>query len=339
MNTSTLSNAIAPKRCVICYGFPFDEKWKKTVSENLDPTQFEYRFLPDGPGMLYVFWFCLKLVWLLKRTQTEVLITHNPRQSFWCSVFLFLSRTSVKHIAYAFNFYDLPMGTKRKLQTLVYKNVNYFVVHSHVEKDLYSKHFRIPSNRIDVQLWWMEKPEFSPSEPLEKSDYICAIGGNARDYESLLEAMRRLPDIKLVVVARPKNFENLELPSNVDVLFNIEMPEAMNILNYSRFMVLPLTSSEERCGHVTLVAAMQLGKAFLATDAIGIQDYVRPGYNGITCQAASPSDLTEKIFQLWHDPAQCQQLGENGKQFARDNFSSVAGQRHFQQLIAQVCSE
>ncbi|MGA7934751.1 MAG: glycosyltransferase family 4 protein [Kovacikia sp.] len=339
MSTSTLAKAIVPKHCIVCYGFPLDEEWKETVSEDLDPIQFEYHFLPDGPGMLYIFWLGLKFIWLVKRTQANVIVTYNPRQSFWFSLFLLLSGASVKHIAYAFNFYDLPQGKKRQVQAWVYKLVHHFVVHSNLEKELYSKHFNIPTNRIDVQLWWMREPKFEPLEPLKTGDYICALGTNARDYASLLAAMKQLPNIKLVVVARPNNFENLELPPNVDISLNIEMPQAMNILNFSRFMVLPLINSEERCGHVTLVAAMLLGKAFIATEAIGIQDYIRSGYNSITCAPASPNDLAQKIHHLWSDPFHCQQLGENGKQFAKSNFSSTAGRSKFQQLIAQVCSK
>ena len=38
----------------------------------------------------------------------------------------------------------------------------------------------------------------------------------------------------------------------------IPYPRAMNILQHSRFMVLPLKGSAVPCGHVTLVAAMLL---------------------------------------------------------------------------------
>jgi len=55
----------------------------------------------------------------------------------------------------------------------------------------------------------------------------------------------------------------------------------MNILRYSAFTVLPLPNSSVPCGHVTLVCAMHLRKAIVATDSLGISDYVLPGVNGV----------------------------------------------------------
>ncbi len=44
------------------------------------------------------------------------------------------------------------------------------------------------------------------------------------------------------------------------------------------------------CGHVTLVSAMHLGKAFVISNSSGVKDYVQHGENAIVCEAFSPDD-------------------------------------------------
>ncbi len=83
----------------------------------------------------------------------------------------------------------------------------------------------------------------------------------------------------------------------------------MNILFYSRFMVLPLVGTEVPCGHVTLVAAMHLGKAYVITESAGIRDYAKDGFNALTVRYGSLDDLVGAIVRLWDNPQLCAQLG------------------------------
>ena len=133
----------------------------------------------------------------------------------------------------------------------------------------------------------------------------------------------------------PHNLKDLNIPSNVKVLVNIPKEHAMNILKYSRFMVLPLRGSEVPCGHVTLVAAMHLGKGFVITNSLGVSDYVIDDYNAVTCKAFSPNALAEAIGTLWNKHKKCQQLGENGRQFAQKHCSEESARQQLQHLLSE----
>ena len=159
--------------------------------------------------------------------------------------------------------------------------------------------------------WGVKPPEIdSPEAPLEPGEYVCAIGGNARDYGTLLQAARLMPHIRFVCVVRPNSLQGLDVPPNVTVHTNLPSGQAMNILVHSRFMVLPLLHSKVPCGHVTIVAAMHLGKAFVITDSEGVRDYVQDGHNAMTIPARSASALAEATERLWRSPALCKSLGE-----------------------------
>jgi glycosyltransferase involved in cell wall biosynthesis len=283
---------------------------------------------------------CRSAIQAVRQRGADLLVTHDPRATWWCAFFAARAGVTVRHLAHSFNFATLPRGLKRRMMTRAFASVDRFVVYSHAERELYADYFDLPRSRFDVKLWGVGKPEFArptEAEP-EEEHYLCAIGGNRRDYASLMAAMAQLPQIPMVVVARPHNLRGLTVPPNVTVRCDIPFPLAMRILQRSRFMVLPLDSSTVPCGHVTLVAAMHLGKAFIVTRSAGIADYLsdpsthRP--NGITCDAGSPQSLTDAIRALWQDPERIKELGGNGRAFAQAYCTEETMVKHFRAQLA-----
>ncbi len=323
---------------VVCTPFQ-NEKWK-WFAPSFARSQIQWDFYYEQPyGLLgskfLKFRTCLRAVKAVQDNHADLLFTHDPPTSVRCALLARILGIKTEHIAYSFNFPDLPRGLKRRLMTSAFQNISRFIVYSRMEKQLYHEYFGIPLERIDVVLWSVGTPEVSPQEPLESGDYICAIGGNARDYQTLMKAMEKLPDIPLVLVARPHNLKQLNIPSNVKVLVNIPKPHAMNIIKYSRFMVLPLAGWQVPCGHVTLVAAMHLGKGFIITNSSGVSDYVFHDHNAITCEAFSADALADAISSLWKNPDKSQQLGENGLKFAQEHCSEASAREHLRNLLVE----
>lgn len=187
------------------------------------------------------------------RQHSDLVISHEPRVTFACEYFLRKLKCRSPHLAFSFNFPKLPVGIRFRQMKAVFQTVDRFLVYSSVERRLYHEAFDIPYDKMDFIFWGVNAPAPDPRDvPLEIPGYICALGENARDYRTLIEAMRQLPDIRAVIVVRPFNIAGITLPSNVEVRTNIPLGHAMNILAFSRFMVLPLAGSEIPCGHVTL---------------------------------------------------------------------------------------
>ena len=246
-----------------------------------------------------------------------VLVSHGPRPAMYGSVCAELRRRARRHLAFSFNFTDLPKGPARSLMASAFRHVDRFVVFSTMERHLYAAYFDLPLERFDMLHWGVQPAAVPPgSEPLVVGDYICAIGSQARDYAVLAEAMRELPAVKLVIVATPESVARLRFPDNVSVQTNIPRPDAMNILAFSRFMVLPLRDSEVPCGHVTLVSAMHMGKAILCTDSSGVSDYVRPAVTGRLMPPRDPASTALAIQAMYDDPTGTSHLGAEGRAFA-----------------------
>jgi len=317
---------------IVCCAPAFGEGWRG-LGPSLTGDGVEWAFYDDRPihfwerairkPNLGMFRACFQAVRRASKGHARLLITHDPRASFWCSLFCRLLRVRVDHYVDSFNFAELPTGLKRSLMRYAFQQMKRMSVHSSMERGLYSRYFDIPEDRIRLRLWSIGVPEVSPDSPLQSGQYVSSLGGNGRDYGTLLEACRLLPEISFVVVVRPESLAGLDVPANVKVMINAPFPEAMNILRYSAFTIVPLAGSTVPCGHVTLVCAMHLGRAIVATDSTGISDYVIPGYNGVLCEPSSAASLAEQIAGLWNQPAEIESLGENSKRFGSENCSEA----------------
>jgi glycosyltransferase involved in cell wall biosynthesis len=268
----------------------------------------------------------------------SVIVSHGPRAALYSELIARGSRNRAAHLVFSFNFTDLPAGARRSLIRRCLRRADRFVVASIAERDLYSKYFEIEDSRIDFLPWSIRPPLEELARPARYSDgqYICAIGSQARDYETLLEAMRRIPAIRLILVGSPDSIPDLPIPGNVKVVTNVPLSDAMNILAHSRFMVLPLRNSTVPCGHVTVVSAMHMGKAILATDSSGLSDYLIHGRNA---ELVAPKDsklLSVAIDRLFNDSALCERLGNEASIFARQNCTEDRAVEYFQAYLRSI---
>jgi glycosyltransferase involved in cell wall biosynthesis len=276
-------------------------------------------------------------VWLARAKKADAIVTHGPALAAWSGLFARLLRVNIPIVAHTFNFTELPRGIRRSLFGWMFAKIDRFVVFSQLERTLYAKAFRLPEKRFDVIHWGTTPPIVESFETLfEPGKYVCAIGGNARDYATLLDAARLVPHIRFVCVVRPNNLCGLDIPANVTVHTNLPIGQTMNILAHSRFMVLPLLHSEVPCGHVTIVAAMYLAKAFIITDSDGISDYVQNEYNAVTIPPRSATALADATQRLWSAPGLCESLGENGRRFARRECTEEQVAQHFREWLADA---
>ena len=113
----------------------------------------------------------------------------------------------------------------------------------------------------------------------------------------------------------------LSLPDNVEVHAGIPLARAMNVLAHSRFTVLPLRGGRVPCGHSTIVPAMHLGKAAVATDSAGVSEYVFHHHNGCLVPPGDVAAMRRTIDDLYGAPEVAAAMGEQGGRFASEHCS------------------
>jgi glycosyltransferase involved in cell wall biosynthesis len=262
-------------------------------------------------------------------------VSHGPLLTLYSQVVA--NPRESPHLAFSFNFTTLPTGTRRILFRRYLKHVDRFVVASSMERNLYSDFFDIDADRIDVLLWSIRPPieELSKEPRFGSGRYVCAIGSQARDYETLIESMRHLPTIKLVVVASPDSLPQCAIPPNVHIMTNVPFADAMNVLAHSQFMVLPLSGSSVPCGHVTVVCALHMGKAIVATDSSGLHDYLHDQKTALLAPPGDPTELAHRIELLFNDGALCDRIGAEGRVFAATHCTENNAVDYFRRFLKE----
>jgi glycosyltransferase involved in cell wall biosynthesis len=265
----------------------------------------------------------------------SLVVSHGPLASWLYEEAARFTRARAPHLAFSFNFTELPRGLRHQRMRAVFDRIDRFVVFSTLERSIYADYFGIPEARIDMIHWGVNPPGPSDAARAEKvAPYVSAIGGNARDYRTLLAAARATPEVQYRLVVRPENLAGVSLPPNVQAEVNVPIQRAWDITFQSRFMVLPLLHSEVPCGHVTIVNAMHLGKGLVITDSRGIHDYTVEGETALRVPAGDPEAMAAAVRKLWNDPALADRLGQAGQRFADEHCTEAHTARWVQRYFA-----
>ena len=267
--------------------------------------------------------------------KAALLISNEPELTYRCALMARAVGLRIPQVSWAFNYARLPGERWRiSLMRSGFRGVDRFVISSTMERRLYSDFFGIPAEKLDVHLWSVGDPEVAqPGVPVEPGDYISAVGGNARDYRTLLAAMAGLPDIRLVLVTRPGILEGMEIPPNVQARYLLPMGVTNNIIAHSRFTVLPLADGQTPNGHVTLVNSMKLSRATVITASEGVADYAHDGVDALNCRPGSPASMAEAIRALWDDPDRAARLGAAAHAFAMSHCVEANAKEYVRDLL------
>ena len=287
----------------------------------------------------------------LARNAPSMLVSHGPRPALYAGHLAKVMCPDTPHLVYSFNFTNLPQGAQRRFMASAFKQPTKFVTYSTVERQLYADYFELDIEKIDMLHWAVHAPKVDLSVvPIESGRYICALGSQGRDYATLINAMKKLPHIKLVLVASAESIKDLNVPNNVKIHSNVPLSTSHNILAHSAFMVLPLRDAKVPCGHVTIVSAMFFKKAILVTNSTGVHDYIRDHETGLFFEPNDPDDLARKIEALWSSyPSDSQSsvnqssdnnpnleaLGQAGYDFAHQYCTEQTATSYFERFLKQ----
>lgn len=222
------------------------------------------------------------------------IVSHMPRVSLMVARQKRLWGKRSPHLAFTFNFTDLPRGWGYRKTWQPLDDVSRFVVFSAFERELYSKHFKLPIERFERLLWAQNPPLVaSRNDFAMPGTYISAVGGEGRDHTTLMRAAAALPHIPFIVVCRPHN-PLPEVPANVTVRTNLDGPVTWRIVQDSAVTVVPLKSAETCCGHITIVGSELLGVPVIATRSAATAEYTE---NVALCEPGDERALAELLEQ------------------------------------------
>lgn len=289
------------------------------------------KFTPIGDWFVY-----MKQAADALNSNTDGIITVFPQVASAVGLQQMVRFSNKPVVAWLFNVGTCSTGLRRKLAQMSLGNIDYFVVHTRREIEIYSEWLGLPADRFEFL------PYQVPDIPIEyeedqQTPFITSLGSAHRDFPTLFEAVKQL-NIKTVVATGKGAVEGMTIPEQVELPFGISKAECLRLGQQARLNVVPLQPKEgvTAAGQVTLVEAMIMGRPLIVTNFYGAEDYIIHGETGWLVEPNSLESMTEAIDLLWNDDALRQKLGENARAYALEHFSDPCAGRHLERILNQV---
>jgi len=187
------------------------------------------------------------------------------------------------------------------------------------------------------------KPPSPSAEPL-----IYSVGRFARykRFHVLVQAMRQLPQARCVIAGEGPELQRVRREVNrLGLQDRVSLPgwlddQALAKL-YSRCRIFCLPSQErtEAFG-LALLEAMAWQRPLVTppVPGSGVLWLNRHEITGLHAAGPEPQDLAAVLQRLLHDPALCQTLGRNGRQFFTQNCVIDKVARQIEGVYCEVCA-
>jgi glycosyltransferase involved in cell wall biosynthesis len=232
---------------------------------------------------------------------------------------------------------DAYTGVKGWIARAALESVDKFVVHTRCEAEYYSEWLGFPLDRFEFVP--LQKPEFPRlGEEEQENPFIFSTGSGHRDYGTLFKAVEKL-NIKMLVAPGRHAVAGLEVPSQVDIRFEITKPEIIKASQQARINVIPMTTEGPTGGTVTIVESMRMGCAIIATRRSGVEDYLEDGVTALLVDPHSEEQMTEAIERLWNDPELRKRLGKAAYDHAVKHCSDEAAGVHLERILNNLEDE
>jgi glycosyltransferase involved in cell wall biosynthesis len=153
-------------------------------------------------------------------------------------------------------------------------------------------------------------------------NYVFSIGRDVgRDFPTLLAAMADVPVDLWLRTSRPLPPEAATM-TNVRVLRErVDNRQLRDLYAGCRFVVAPLTPTNNASGVTTIQEAGAMGKALVVTDNPAIRDFIVPDETCLLVPCHDASAIRSAILRLLNDPDLCERLGRGARRFAVETGS------------------
>ena len=152
--------------------------------------------------------------------------------------------------------------------------------------------------------------------------YVAYIGAMnvQKGVETLLAAASKLPECEFVFVGDGPDRARWagSAPRNCSFLGSMSRSDTEEIYRGARFVVVPSLWWEPF--GLVVIEAMSHSRAVVAARSGALGELVTHGTDGLIFSHGDEVALAEAISTLWNDPAQAQQMGENGRKKVRQHF-------------------
>ena len=262
-------------------------------------------------------------------------ITVFPQLAAMVGLRKMFSKRTTPVVAWCFNVGMFYPGIKKILARSVLENIDKFIVHSKRECDTVSSWLNINKNRFEFIPLQRGPIQITEEEEFD-NPFILSMGSANRDFKTLFYAVQKL-GIRTIVVAKKSVIQNLNVPPNVEILTGLTINECRCLSQKAVMNIVPLFDSPTASGQVTIVEAMRMNRAVIATRCVGSEDYISHNKTGLLVEPNSVDDLTSAINQLWVDSEKRNVIAITAGKYAEKHFSDEMAGRKLEYILNQLC--
>ena len=170
---------------------------------------------------------------------------------------------------------------ERFVVRLADRAVGRYLVLSQAEADLLPQSWPVTADKVRVCPFYFAPHEhgLEPGDVPARGHYVFAGGDSFRDYQPLLEAAERMPDVSFLVVT--KVLDGVPVPSNVQVR-KAPYAEYVSLMRDADVVVVPVQRGLRRsAGILTFIMAMWLAKPTVVSDVLAVAEYIDDSRTGV----------------------------------------------------------
>lgn len=259
-----------------------------------------------------------------RRHQYDAIFTNGENVGIPLALLLAGMRRSPTHVSIG---HRLSAGKKRPFFTWLRADRRFdtIFVYAQSQRDFAEDHLGIPFHKLDLIPFQVDDHFFRPLPGVPVLDnQICAAGLEWRDYPTLIEAVTPMSDLSVKLAAASpwsksaNDTEHRALPVHVDAR-RYDYDGLRTLYAQSAFVVVPLKETDFQAGITTILEAMAMGKAVIATRTLGQTDVLIEGVTGLTVPPGDPAAWQRAITRLREDPALCARLGRNARRWIEEH--------------------
>lgn len=260
----------------------------------------------------------------------DLVLTHTEKVSFPLALILKWVRSSKPHIVVLSRITSVDSKkTKQKLWFFkkTRKSVTRFLIWSSVQRKIAIEQFGVSPDKIILLKRGIDQQFWSPREV--ETDMICSVGMEARDYPTLVDALRKL-EIPCHIAAGAsrgdifKTVERLHEIEDIPDWVTVGPKKPMDLRSLyarSRFTVISLLPTDSDNGLTTILESMAMGKPVICSRTEGQIDVIQDGVTGIYVPQGDSRAMRDAIQSLWNDPERCEKMGKAARAYIVENHN------------------
>jgi glycosyltransferase involved in cell wall biosynthesis len=262
-----------------------------------------------------------------RQTQYDLVVAWEGKNGFaYAMLRSLLGQTHPPLIIAAFNIRGV-VSHFPGLVRFALRSVSRVIVFTPMEVERYRKLYHLPVEAICFRphgwydpMRWYDPVRARQTEAAAAGKYALASGRSHRDYATLARAAEGT-EVKLKVSGRPFNLAGIKFPENIEATGWLTERSLLDYLYASQFYVVPLQPITHAGGDSSVLQAMSVGKAVVATRAPSTETYVRHGETGLLVEPRDAAGLREAILQLWHNPDEAARMGREARRRFEENHT------------------